>query len=110
MIFYQRGLAKSLFLWSNLAVAVRSDRLLKPFTHALALGFTLGFSPRAVVNGFFVCHFLSNRMTRVTSQGLHGLTSQNTPHSSTPVSKKRPALIDRLVKHKVTQVETRLCV
>jgi len=55
----------------------------------------------AVVSGFFVTE------TTVRARqlnGLHGLNPINTA-LVTPASKRRPALIDRLVKHTVTQVE-----
>ena len=35
-----------------------------------------------------VFSFGSDRLTHVTLQGLHGLTSQSTPHTSTPLVKK----------------------
>jgi hypothetical protein len=62
----------------------------------------LAASPRPrspkVFGGF--C-FGTDRVTRVKLLGLHGLPSQKTPHSYTPESKRRPALIERLVKQLV---------
>ena len=62
----------------------------------------LAASPRPrspkVFGGF--C-FGTDRVTRVKLLGLHGLPSQKTPHSYTPKSKRRPALIERLVKQLV---------
>ena len=49
------------------------------------LVFTLGFLPRAVVRGFF--YFYVSRLTHDTLPSLHGLTSQETPHTSTPLVK-----------------------
>lgn len=46
-----------------------------------------------------------DRLTPDTLPALHGVASQKTPHTDTPRCKRRPALIDRLVKHWVTQVE-----
>ena len=48
-----------------------------------------------------VFSFGTDRVTRVKLLGLHGLPSQKTPHSYTPESKRRPALIERLVKQLV---------
>jgi hypothetical protein len=48
-----------------------------------------------------VFSFGADRVTRVKLLGLHGLPSQKTPHSYTPESKRRPALIERLVKQLV---------
>lgn len=45
--------------------------------------------------------FGTDRVTHDTLQGLHGLPSQNTPHSYTPESKRRTALIRRLLKQLV---------
>jgi len=45
----------------------------------------------AVVNGFFV--FYGFRLTHVTLLALHGVTSQETPHTDTPLCKMRPALV-----------------
>ena len=77
-------------------VAVGSD-ILKPFTHALALGFysrvpTEGSSKR-------LFYFLHNRQGAL-ADGLHGLNPRNTA-LFTPESKRRPALIWRLVKQLV---------
>lgn len=48
-----------------------------------------------------VFSFGTDRVTHDTLQGLHGLPSQNTPHSYTPESKRRTALIRRLLKQLV---------
>ena len=48
-----------------------------------------------------VFSFGNDRVTHDTLQGLHGLPSQKTPHSYTPESKRRTALIRRLLKQLV---------
>jgi hypothetical protein len=49
---------------------------------------------------------LSSQGANDTANGLNGLNPKNTA-PITPVGKRRPALIVRLVKHWVSQVETR---
>ena len=49
--------------------------------------------------GVFV--FGNDRVTRVMLLGLHGLTSQKTPHPFTPEGKRRTALVERLLKNLV---------
>jgi hypothetical protein len=57
--------------------------MLKPFTHAFGPLFG-GSHPKAVVSGFFVCHF--NRQGAL-ADGLHGLNPRITAHRYTPVQK-----------------------
>jgi hypothetical protein len=61
------------------------------------LVFTSGFSPRAVVSGFFYCHGIPQGGI---ANGLYGLNPRNTAHG-TPPCKRRPALVWRLVKQLV---------
>lgn len=48
-----------------------------------------------------VFSFGNDRVTRVMLLGLHGLTSQKTPHPFTPEGKRRTALVERLLKNLV---------
>jgi len=68
---------------------------MKPLTHALALGLNRRVSTEGSCKGLF-CFPHSNRQGAL-ADGLHGLNPRNTALIS-PVSKKRPALIERLVK------------
>lgn len=80
------------------------QQLKRPFTHAIALYKSQGVLLRKVSTDSSCKRpfcFYGDRMTRVTLQVLHGMTSQKTPHSSTPESKRRTALITRLLKQLV---------
>lgn len=63
----------------------------------------LSLTPRAKTHQRYLRGFSFgiDRVTHDTLQGLHGLPSQNTPHSYTPESKRRTALIRRLLKQLV---------
>jgi hypothetical protein len=80
----------------NLIVAVGSNKL-KPFTHALALGFyfrvpTEGSSKRLFLCPLFVQPY-STRQQRICMDGLE----ENTDNRTHPLT-CRPALVKRLVK------------
>ncbi len=51
--------------------------------------------------------FLNGIRTPHESRAFAWMAWNKTPHTVTPLCKRRPALIDRLVKHWVAQVETR---
>ena len=78
-------------------LVVRQASLLSHFNR-LAVALAKSQDHRASCGVF---SFGTDRVTRVKLLGLHGLPSQKTPHSYTPESKRRPALIERLVKQLV---------
>jgi hypothetical protein len=81
----------------NLIVAVGSNKL-KPFTHALALGFYFRVPTEGSSKRLFLCSTASVLHTKVVH--LHGWLGREHRHQETPPV-CRLALVKRLVKHLV---------
>jgi len=87
-------------------VAVASN-ILRAVTHAFALCFNHRVATEGSCNGFFICATTSVLQTILVS--LHGLLGRKHRNQNTP-DKKRPALIERLVKHMVIGGNKAMCI